>query len=84
MFNKFKQLKEIKDLQKAIAKERVEVEKKGIRVVLNGKMELIEVVLNQQLSADEQQKFLKDCFNEAVQAWRLRIAKKVSGIPGMG
>ncbi len=66
MFEKFKQLKQVKNLQDALEKEKVENSKEGIKVVLNGKMEVEELQLNSSLSKEEQERYLKDCLNEAL------------------
>lgn len=80
MLNRFKQLRELKKLQDEISKEKVEVEKNGVKVILNGKLETEEIILNPELSREEQEKILKDCFNEAVQRMQFRLASKMQGI----
>lgn len=82
MLDKFKQLRELKKLQDEISKEKVEVEKKGVKVVLNGKIEVEEIILNPELSQNEQEKILRDCINEAVQRIQFRLASKMQGIGG--
>ena len=46
MFDKLKQLAQLKKLKDILEKERREVEREGIRVVINGKMEIEEIQLN--------------------------------------
>jgi len=36
----FDKLKQLKNLQEALSKERIEVEESGIKVVINGRMEI--------------------------------------------
>ncbi len=84
MFEKLKQLSEMRKIQEQLSKERVEVEKEGIRVVLNGRMEVEEVVLNAEMPREREEKILKDCLNEASKKIQLLLAKKISQSPGFG
>ena len=84
MLDKFKQLKELKKMQDDLAKESVEVEKQGTRVVVNGKMEIEEILLNSELQKEEQEKVLKDCINEAMNKMKMLMAQKMQGMPGIG
>jgi len=78
MFDKLKKLKEIKELKEKLTKEKVEIEEKGIKVILNGKMEIEEIVLNQELPKEEQEKILKNCLNKGVKEIQLKIAQSIS------
>jgi len=78
MFDKLKKLKEIKELKEKLAKEKIEIEEKGIKVVLNGKMEIEEIVLNQELPKEEQEKILRNCLNKGVKEIQLKIAQSIS------
>ncbi len=78
MFEKLKQLREIKKLRDSLSKEKIEVEKNGVKVVLNGKMEVEEIQLNSDLSKKEQEEILCQCFNEAVRKIQMILAKKMS------
>ncbi len=78
MFDKLKKLKEIKELKEKLTKEKIEIEEKGIKVVLNGKMEIEEIVLNQELPKEEQEKILKNCLNKGVKEIQLKIAQSIS------
>ena len=73
MLDKLKQLKELKKMQNELAKEMVEVEKQDTKVVINGKMEIEEIVLNSELQKEEQQKILKDCINDAMYQMKIKI-----------
>ena len=84
MFEKLKQLKELKALQDKLAEEKVEVEKSGIKVVVNGKMEIEKVQLNPELSKEDQERIVKDCFNEAMREIQMTAAKKMSQMTGFG
>ena len=77
MLDQLKQLKKIKDMQSSLEKERIEVEKEGVKLVINGKLEVEEIILNPELSKDEQERAIKDCFNEAVKKIQTIMAKKM-------
>ncbi|MCK4782017.1 YbaB/EbfC family nucleoid-associated protein [Candidatus Parcubacteria bacterium] len=81
MFDKLSQLKRLKELQDSLKDERVEVEKQGIKVIFNGKMEIEEIQLNSEFSKQEQEKILKDCFNEAIKKVQMAVAQKMSQMP---
>lgn len=78
MLDKFKQIKQLKNLQTAIKKEKVEVEKEGVKVVVSGAMEVEEISLNKDLSKEKQETVLKQCFNEAMKKIRRKIAGQLS------
>lgn len=84
MLDKLKQLKELKKMQDEFAKEMVEVEKQGTKVVINGKMEIEEIILNPELQKEEQEKILKDCINDAMHQMKIKMAQKMQQMPGMG
>lgn len=84
MFDKLKQLKQFRDLQKTLNEERVEIEKEGIRLVMSGKLEVIDIFLNPELDKETQERVLKECFNEAVRKVQMSMASKFSNMPGFG
>jgi DNA-binding protein YbaB len=84
MLDKFKQLKQLKSLQDSLEKEKVETEKRGVGVVINGKMEIEEIILNVELSKEEQEKILRDCINEAMGKMKMLMAQKMSQMNDMG
>ncbi|MFH1036780.1 MAG: YbaB/EbfC family nucleoid-associated protein [Patescibacteria group bacterium] len=77
MFDQLKQLKQMKDLQDKISKEKAEFEKEGIKVIVNGKMEVEEITLNPSLDKGQQEKILKDCINEAMRKVQMSAAQKL-------
>jgi len=83
MLDKFKQLRELKKLQNELSKERVEVEKQGIKVVVNGQMEIEEIQINTEPGKEQQEKILKDCINEAMNKMKMLMAQKMQQMPGM-
>jgi len=84
MFDKLKQLKELKELKDSLSQEREEVEKQGIKVIINGKIEIEDIQLNPDLSKEEQEKILKECINEAVKKIQMVLFSKMSQMPGFG
>jgi len=84
MFDKLKQLNQIREIQKRLEKETAEAEKEGVKVVLNGKMEIEEVVLNPDLPAEKQEALIKDCHNEAIKKIQIILAKQMQNFPGFG
>lgn len=84
MFDKLKQAKQLLELQSQLKKEKVVSEKQGVKVVLNGKLEVEDVVLNPELDISKQAQVIKDCFNDAVRKMQVELAKKMSNLPGLG
>lgn len=81
MFDKLKQLKQLKDMQNALGKEKLDVEKDGVKVTINGKMEVESVSLNAELELQRQERLVKDCLNDAVRKMQMRVAQKMAGMP---
>jgi len=82
MFDKLKQIKQLKELRDSLSQEREEVEKEGIKVIINGKMEIEDIQINSDLSKEEQEKILKECINEAVKKIQTVLASKMSQMQG--
>jgi len=80
MFEQLKQIKQIKKLHNALQEEKVEIEKQGIKIVLNGRLEVEEMVLNPQLQKEDQEEILKECFNEAIRKIQMKVAQKMANI----
>jgi len=80
MFDKFKQLAQMKSLQDEIKNSRVEYEKQGIKVVMRGDFFVEEIILNPDLSKNEQEKILKECLNEANRKAQTLAAQKFAGL----
>ncbi len=90
MFNKLKQFKDLrsqaKTMQSALAQESVTEEKNGVKLTLNGNLEIIELTLNPELNSDNQANAVKACFNDAIKRAQRLMAKKLQemgGIPGL-
>ena len=84
MFDKLKDLKKLKDLENALGKEIIEKEKNGVRVVINGKSEIISISINPELDKEKQEQLLKDCINDAFNEAKMLMARRASEITGFG
>jgi len=80
MFDKFKQLAQLKGLQNEIAKEKFEAEMDGVRVSVNGALAIEGVILNPGLSIEKQSEVVKKCANEALKKAQVGAAKKLAGM----
>ncbi len=90
MFNKLKQFKDLrtqaKTMQNALKDEMIEVEKKGIKVVMNGNMNVESITINSDVSKEEIGKITVDCMNEAIKKTQKVMAKQMQemgGFPGL-
>ena len=84
MFDKLKQMKQIRDIQNTLKKEKFTKEKGGVRVVVNGTLAVEEIILNPDLGQDRQAMLVKDCINDAMRDAQMAMAKQFQGMGGMG
>lgn len=87
MFNKLKQFKDLRNqakiLQNALAQEFVEYEKNGIKVIMNGNMEITQLTINNELAKESLEHILADVINETVKRAQKIMAKKVQEMGGL-
>ena len=90
MFSKLKYLKDIrsqaKTMQNALAQESITVEKNGVKIVMNGNMEITSLSINEELSKNSLEGILADCFNDAIKKTQRLMAQKMQemgGLPGL-
>jgi len=87
MFNKLKQFKDLrskaKTLQNAMSQESVTIEKGGIKVVINGNLEITQININEDLAKDSLEGMLADCINDAIKKVQRLIAQKMQEMGGM-
>lgn len=90
MFSKLKQIKDLrsqaKTMQSALADEKVELEKNGIKLSMNGNMEVTDLKIENDLPKEEIAKISKGLFNDAIKKTQRIMAKKMQemgGIPGL-
>ena len=89
MFNKLKQFKDLrsqaKTMQNALAGETITTEKGGIKVTMNGNMEITSITINEDLAKESLEGMLTDCINEAIKKIQRLMAQKMQEmgkIPG--
>ena len=78
MFDKLKQISELKKLQDKMKEEKIETVQNGVKIIMNGNFEVEEIVLNEELGPEDEAKALKDCFNRAVKDIQMKIAQNFS------
>jgi DNA-binding protein YbaB len=84
MFDKLKDLKKLKDLESSLGKEILEKEKDGVRVVANGKSEIVSISINPALSKERQEQVLKEVANDVLRDAKMLMARKAAEITGFG
>ncbi len=80
MFDQIKQVRQLQKLQAELKKEKVEVEDGGVRVVVNGKMEVEEVEIDDSVSQAEAGRKVKKCLNDAMSKVQMTAAKKMQAM----
>lgn len=75
MFDKLKQINQLRQLQNQIKQQRAEAEKNGVRIVMTGEFEIVEISLNPELDAKTQEKLLMQLLNEARGKIQTMLAK---------
>ena len=90
MFNKLKQFKDLRDqaktLQSVLAEEITEVEEKGIKIKINGNLEVLEIKIEEGMANDKVADNMKAAVNEAIKKTQKVMAKKMQemgGFPGL-
>ena len=84
MFDKFKQMKQLKDFESSLKKQTLSKEKNGITVTLNLKMEILDIKLNPALDIAEQEKRVRECINDAMNEAKMEMAKQAQSMGGFG
>jgi DNA-binding protein YbaB len=80
MWDQLKQAKELYKLQNELKNEKIEMEERGVKIIINGKMEVERVELNEHLSKEEQEGVVKDCFNGAMKKIQMLVAQKMQSL----
>ncbi|MBU2575528.1 YbaB/EbfC family nucleoid-associated protein [Patescibacteria group bacterium] len=91
MFNKLKQFKNLraqaKTLQNALKEETVEVEKHGVKIVMDGNQEIISIdVSTDLLNPEKKQKLesaIKDANTSAIEKTKRIMAQKMQSMGGL-
>lgn len=90
MFNKLKQLKDLRDqaktMQSMLAQESVTVERSGITVIMNGNLEITSITIKENLDNEKIAREMKEAVNDAVKKIQRIMATKMQqmgGFPGL-
>ena len=90
MFNKLKHLKDLKSqaktMQNALSEESVSSEKNGVKVTMNGNLEIQKIEINSELSKESLENVIKDCVNDTMKKGQRLMASKMrdmGGLPGL-
>ncbi|PIR12849.1 DNA-binding protein [Candidatus Falkowbacteria bacterium CG11_big_fil_rev_8_21_14_0_20_39_10] len=90
MFNKLKHLKDLrsqaKTLQNSLAGESVTVKKNGVKITMDGNMEITSIDISEDLSKEKLEETLKDLINQAIKKTQRIMAQKMQamgGFPGL-
>ncbi len=87
MFNKLKQFKDLRSqakvLQNALADETVMVEKGGVKVIMNGNMEITQLTINESLAKESLEGIIIEAINEAIKKTQRLMAAKVQEMGGL-
>jgi len=79
IFDKFKQIAQLKQIQDNLKKEKVVIEKNGVSIEMNGNFDVENIKLNPDLSVDDQQNALKYCLSEAKSVIQKKMAQIMMG-----
>jgi len=77
MFDKLKEINKLRELRKQLKEEKVEIERNGVVVIVNGGMEIEELRLNPDLDLRRQTKSVKNAINDALRKIQISSAKKM-------
>ena len=91
MFNKLKQFKDLrsqaKQLQNALKQETIEVEKRGVKIVMDGNQEIVSYTVASDLlfpdKKSDLEKALKDANNAAIEKTKRVMAQKMQSMGGL-
>ena len=90
MFNKLKQIKDLrsqaKTMQNALSGESVTVEKSGIKMIMNGNMEITEFTASDDITKEALLQLTPSIVNDGIKDVQKIMAKKMQemgGIPGL-
>lgn len=90
MFNKLKQFKDLrsqaKTMQDTLSQETISIEKKGVKITMDGNMDVKSISTPEGLTGDKLNSALKEAINEAIKKTQRLMAQKMQemgGFPGM-
>jgi len=80
MFEKLKQIAQLKSLQDKIKRETVTVEINGVKITMDGSFDVLDIQLNPALDIKSQESAIKQCLAEAKSKLQAAMAKSLSGM----
>lgn len=87
MFNKLKQIKDLRDqaktMQTMLAGESVTIERSGITLIMNGNLEVTSLVITETLSNEKMAKEMKEAVNDAIKKIQRVMATKMQQMGGL-
>jgi DNA-binding protein YbaB len=87
MFEKLKQIKDLrsqaKTMQNALSTESVTVEKSGVKVVINGNLEITTFTITDNLTPSQASNIGKEVLNDAIKKVQKIIAQKMQAMGGL-
>ncbi len=90
MFNKLKQLKDLRDqakkMQNVLGGEVITAEKNGVKITMNGNMEITQVDIIGEIDKSNLESNIKNAVNDAMKQTQRLMAKKMQemgGFPGL-
>lgn len=87
MFEKLKQIKDLrsqaKTMQNALSGEAATVEKSGVKITINGNLEIIELTVPENMTGREAASVIKDATNDAIKKVQKIIAQKMQEMGGL-
>ncbi len=90
MFNKLKQIKDLrsqaKTMQNMLADESITIDKHGVSITMNGNMEITKIILPKDTDTNKLESSLTACFNDAIKKTQKIMAQKMQemgGFPGL-
>lgn len=87
MFNKLKKFKDMrskaKTLQNALSEKKIEIENKGIKIIIDGNQKITSIVIRQDLKPNEIERILPDLLNDGIKKVQKIMADKIQSMGGM-
>ncbi len=88
MFNKLKNFKDLrsqaKTMQNSLASETITAEQGGVKVVMNGNMEIVSLTINEEIAKDSLEGILVELINGAIKKTQRLMAGKIQEMGGLG
>ncbi len=87
MFNKLKQFRDLrnqaKTLRNSLAQESVDYETNGVKITMNGNLEITKLNINTDAPKEKLENILTDAVNETIKRAQKVMAKKVQEMGGI-